>query len=69
MKKPSKGKLLLPRILQIKMAAHPDIAANMETVATSIGLTSATEVVKVALHRMAQDIQRESADWPRRLAD
>ncbi|TPM41400.1 hypothetical protein [Mesorhizobium sp. B2-3-4] len=62
MKKHTKGKLAVPKLLQIKMVAHPDIAANMEIIATALGLTSSTEVIKVALHHMVQrEMQREAA--------
>lgn len=47
---------VLPRKLQLEIAAHPDIAANMNTVAAPLGMTSPTEIVKIALHRIAKEL-------------
>ncbi|ESZ66635.1 hypothetical protein NL532_10170 [Mesorhizobium sp. C120A] len=62
MKNPSKGKLALPRMLQIKMAAHPDIVENIASIASAMGLTSSVEVVKVALHLAVRQISLNPLD-------
>jgi hypothetical protein len=49
-----------PRKLQLEFERHPDAAQNLVTINKHTGMTDAIQMTKLALHRLATDLARQT---------